>query len=198
MMRRAATSLFFVLFLCLGGVSTWSRAQVPSADAQISAAVQAAPEDLRAGARVIGYNSSQERVTLREGANRLICLADDPSDDEFHVACYHESLEPFMARGRELRSKGMSRTAVDSVRLAEIRSGDLSMPEEPTALYSLSASGSEGDPAQIPSDASRLHVVYVPYATGESTGLSTQPAGGRPWLMEPGRPWAHIMISVDG
>jgi hypothetical protein len=37
-------------------------------------------------------------------------------------------------------------------------------------------------------------VVYVPYATPESTGLSTTP-GTAPWLMYPGTPGAHIMIS---
>ena len=39
-------------------------------------------------------------------------------------------------------------------------------------------------------------VIYVPFATGESTGLATRPAGpGVPWLMDPGTAGAHIMIS---
>ena len=38
-------------------------------------------------------------------------------------------------------------------------------------------------------------VVYVPYATPESTGLSTTAVSGGPWLMYPGTPGAHIMIS---
>ncbi|HSM64226.1 MAG TPA: hypothetical protein VK833_09845, partial [Gillisia sp.] len=40
-----------------------------------------------------------EFVTLREGDNQFIVLADNPKQDEFNAACYHKDLEPFMARG---------------------------------------------------------------------------------------------------
>ena len=40
------------------------------------------------------------------------------------------------------------------------------------------------------------YVVYIPFATQESTGLSLRPNGqGHPWLMNPGTHRAHIMIS---
>ena len=40
------------------------------------------------------------------------------------------------------------------------------------------------------------YVVYVPFATQETTGLSLAPnAPGHPWLMFPGTAGAHIMIS---
>jgi hypothetical protein len=42
----------------------------------------------------------------------------------------------------------------------------------------------------------RLHVVYLPYATGADTGLPTRPAGRGPWLMEAGEPWAHVMYGL--
>lgn len=175
-----------VLLLPLAG-----RAQSPpDAATQISAAVKAAPESMRDAATVVGYTDEGTTTTLRESPGTLVCLADDPTDNGFHGACYHESLAPFMQRGRELRRQGV--TAVDSVRRAEIEDGTLSYPDHPAALYNLSGSY---DPATDEvNDASRLRVVYVPYATGESTGLPTQPQGG-PWLMEPGRPWAHVMIS---
>jgi hypothetical protein len=35
------------------------------------------------------------------------CLASDPAVARFHVACYHHSLEPFMACGRALREQGI-------------------------------------------------------------------------------------------
>lgn len=38
-------------------------------------------------------------------------------------------------------------------------------------------------------------VIYVPYATGESTGLGTKNLPGVPWLMDAGTTGAHIMIS---
>ena len=37
-------------------------------------------------------------------------------------------------------------------------------------------------------------VIYTPYATPESKGLTTK-AGSEPWLMYPGTAGAHIMIS---
>ena len=45
-------------------------------------------------------------------------------------------------------------------------------------------------------DVRPLYVMYMPYATTESTGLSSQaPMEGAPWLMDAGLPWAHIMYS---
>jgi len=161
----------------------------PNPETQVTAAMKAAPESMRDGATVLGYTDDMTLTTLREGDGQLVCLADDPQEEGFQTACYHESLEPFMKRGRELRRQGV--TAVDSVRRAEIESGALSYPERPTALYNLS--GTYDADADTVRDASRLRVVYVPYATAKTTGLPTRPQGG-PWLMEPGQPWAHVMI----
>lgn len=183
--------------LCLfwSAFASTAAAQVPPADRQIAAAVSAAPEPLRAGATVLGYSNYHHLVTLREGTNDLICLADDPAESNFHVACYQRDLEPFMARGRALRAEGRTGGEVESVRLAEIRSGVLKMPDHPSALYSLTGRADSVDPATgIASGAEPLYVIYLPYATPQSTGLSTVPVGGQPWLMYPGLPWAHIMI----
>jgi hypothetical protein len=176
----------------IGGLT--ACAQEPPAEQQIAGAVSPLPEDLRDGAAVLGYRGSQ-LASLREGDNAMICLADDPAVAGFHAACYHEELEPFMARGRALRAEGYQRPAIDSVREAEIEAGTLTMPREPRALYSLS-SDQEYDPVGgVPTDASGLYVIYMPYATERSTGISATPAGDRPWLMFPGKPWAHVMIS---
>ncbi len=56
---------------------------------------------------VWGYDASKKLVKLREGTNDMICLASNPDGEQFHVACYHKLLEPFMARGRELRAQGV-------------------------------------------------------------------------------------------
>lgn len=172
--------------------------EIPSPEKQIAAAVSPAPADMKDGATVLGYNSSGELVTLREGSNELICLADDPNVDRFHVACYFKEMEPFMERGRELRAEGLSRDEVIETRKQEIESGQLHWPDKPMALYSLSGAenGYDYSSDQLNS-ASPLYVVYVPYATEESTGIATKPASeGAPWLMNPGEPWAHIMIST--
>src|SRR5687767_14584761 len=68
----------------------------PPAAEQIAAAVLAAPADRRAGAGVLGYDEKGALVTLRESTNDQVCLADNPKETGFNVACYHKDLEPFM------------------------------------------------------------------------------------------------------
>src|SRR5437899_4374648 len=163
----------------------------PPAD-QIASAVLAAPKERRADATVLGYNAKGEVVTLRKGTNDLICLADDPADKSFSVACYHKDLEPFMARGRELAAqfKGKDR---HEARWKEVEQGKVAMPREPRMLYVLTGSGYDAAKGEVTNSYLRW-VVYVPYATPESTGLSTTPRPA-PWLMYPGSPGADIMIS---
>jgi hypothetical protein len=184
-----------VLSAALAVAAGTAQAQTKSAEQQIAEAVSPLPEGIRAGAEVRAF-AEGGLFTLRAGSNAMICQADDPSREGFHAACYHRDLEPFMARGRELRADGMTRPEVDSIRLAEIEAGALEMPSQPTALYSLSSDHDAWDAATgMPVDASGLYVIYLPYATAESTGISAQPARDRPWLMYPGTPWAHVMIS---
>ncbi len=163
----------------------------PPAD-QIASAILAAPKDRRDAATVLGYNDKGAVVTLRKGTNDLVCLAHNPSEKSFSVACYHKDLEPFMARGRELNTqfKGKER---HEVRWKEIEQGKVPMPHEPRMLYVLTGSGYDAAKAEV-TNAYLRWVVYVPYATPESTGLSTSP-GPAPWLMYPGTPGAHIMIN---
>lgn len=169
-------------------------AQGVSKDAQIAQAVLAAPEDRRAGAAVMGFEGGK-LVSLRPGTNDLVCLADNPAVDGFSVACYHKDLEPFMARGRELSAQGVTEDKVrDQTRYDEIKAGKLTMPKEPRALYVMT--GKSIDTAGKVEGAYTRWVLYVPFATGESLGLPTRPAGpGAPWLMDPGTGGAHIMIS---
>ncbi len=170
-------------------------AQVPAPELQIAGAVSAAPEGLRAEATVLGYRNYHRLEVLREGSNGMICLADDPSETRWHVACYHRDLDPFMRRGRELEAAGVSRGQVDSARMSEVQSGALKMPEGGRMLYNLYAPGDSLDQATgLARGTTRLEVVYLPYATTETTGIPTRPGGGLPWLMYPGKPWAHIMI----
>jgi hypothetical protein len=189
-MLRSVTAAAGALLLSLP-----LAAQVPTTEIQIAGAVSAAPEGLRAAATVIGYRNYHRMATLREGTNEMVCLADDPSARSWHVACYHRDLDPFMARGRELEAAGLSRSAVDSIRLADIKSGALRMPEGPRMLYNLFAPADSVDQRTgTARGAVALQVVYIPYATPETTGLPTRPGDGLPWLMYPGKPWAHIMI----
>lgn len=163
---------------------------------QVAAAVLPLPAQFRDGARVLGWREGTPRlVTLRQGTGSFVCLAPNPAAKRFHVACYHRSLEPFMARGRALREKGVDGEKLDSVRFAEVRAGKLVMPRQPAALYSLTGPMASYDRATgNVSGARPLFVVYISGATAASTGLTDKPAENTPWIMFPGTPKAHIMF----
>ena len=167
----------------------------PSPARQIAAAVSPLPEPQQKGARVLGYDSNGKFGTLRSGTNDLTCIADDPSGKQFHVACYHNSLEPFMARGRELHALKKSREAIDSIRLNDVKSGRYKMPSRPAALYQYYASRDSVDANGGVKGAQYLYVVYMPYASYKTTGITEAPMDGAPWIMYPGKPWAHVMVS---
>lgn len=170
--------------------------QVTDAEAQIAAADQAAPAGDRGATTVYGFREDGTLVTLREGSNELICLADDPSREGWSTACYHTSLEPFMARGRELRAEGVTDgNELASRRWAEADAGTLAMPDKPATLYVLTGDGFDAESGEVENGYLR-YVIYIPWATPETTGLSPQPGGpGAPWLMFPGTAGAHIMIT---
>lgn len=169
--------------------------EVPAVSQQIAIAVQAAPEALREGATVLGYDPAGALVTLREGSNDLICLAHPPGDPGVRVACYARSLEPYMKRGRELKAEGVPDVQRQQRRWKEAEAGTLPMPKVPAVLYVLSGSGT--DPANgAVLEPYRRYVVYTPWATSASTGLAETPmAPGAPWIMFPGTAGAHIMIN---
>jgi len=165
-----------------------------SADEQMTQAVLPLPAEMRAHASVLGYSPEGKLTLLRNGNGSMTCLANDPRSARFHVACYHKSLEPFMARGRALRAQGVKGDMVDSVRFREAREGKLKLPDAPALLYALTGEKDAYDPATKSARARALFVVYMPYATSETTGLSAVPAQGTPWVMFPGTPKAHIMF----
>ena len=79
------------------------------------------------------------------------------------------------------------------MRFREARDGKLELPKGPASLYSLT--GGTFDPTKGTAEgAAPLYVVYIPYATPASTGLSDHPISDGPWLMLPGTPKAHIMF----
>ncbi|NNF14019.1 MAG: hypothetical protein HKN72_12380 [Gemmatimonadetes bacterium] len=197
-MRASSSSLLRLLPvpLCLVLAVSPATAQAPAPSVQIAAALQAAPEAERAGATVLGYAADGSVTTLREGSNSLICLADNPAQEGWSVACYHESIEPYMARGRELRAQGVTDPQeVTRQRFAEAESGDLPMPEEPAMLYVMTGDAYDAGSNAVRNPFTRW-VLYTPWATLEETGLPPQPAApGQPWLMFPGTPGAHIMVT---
>lgn len=174
-------------------ISLARAADIPSPDWQIKTAVLAAPEAARNAATVLGYDSAGALVTLRPGSNNFICLADDPKQKGFSVACYHKGLEPFMARGRELAAQGKNANEIFKVREEEVKAGKLPMPDK--SILNVATGTVDAATGEV-TDLYTRYVIYIPYATPESTGIPLAPiADGAPWIMNPGTHRAHIMIN---
>jgi hypothetical protein len=174
-----------------------SKNELPSAAIQIKSALLAAPKEKRDSCTVYGYSADKQVILLRQGTNEMICLADNPDDPGFSVACYVRELEPFMQRGRELRKQGIKDDSLFNEREKEVKAGTLQMPKQPAALFVYSAKDEEFNPAtgEVKNGYLR-YVIYIPYATVASTGLPEKPsADGMPWIMNAGTHGAHIMIN---
>jgi hypothetical protein len=172
------------------------QAIVP-AELQIKTALLAAPSGQKDGAMIYGYNSKSEFIVLRKGTNELVCLADDPAQKGLNVSCYHKDLDPFMERGRLLKKDGKSVQEIFTIREEEVKSGKLKMPTQPATLfvYTANEENFKAETGEV-KDGYLRYVIYIPYATAESTGLPLKPdAPGMPWIMDPGTHRAHIMIS---
>ena len=99
-----------------------------------------------------------------------------------------------MARGRELVAQKVTGQKRNDIRWKEVADGKLKLPREPRSLYVLTGSSYDAASGKM-NDAYLRWVIYVPYATPQSTGLSTKGSDGAPWLMGAGTAGAHIMIN---
>lgn len=191
-MKYQLTFICFLLFV------TWTSAQeIPSKEIQIKTALLAAPEEMKEGAMVYGYDEKGEFVVLRKGSNNLICLADDPKSPGFNASCYYKELDEFMERGRQLKKEGKNTKEIFDIREAEAKSGKLKMPKDGATLFVLTAEDADynRNTGEV-KDSYLRYVVYIPWATSESTGLPLRPSGpAMPWIMDPGTHRAHIMIN---
>ncbi len=189
----------------MDSISNDVKKQLKSIDtdeALIATALMAAPKESRSGCKVIGYNMAGEFVTLKEGDNEFICLADNPNQEGFSAACYHKDLEPFMARGRALKDEGKTGQEIFNIREEEMKSGQLNIKTGLT-LHIYYGGKTVYDPETSEVEGAQYrYVVYMPWATSESTGLPEVPLStNHPWIMNPGTHKAHIMFTplpMDG
>lgn len=190
-------NILLSIFLLGLGFNGLAQNSIPSAEVQIQTAVLAAPANKREHASVYGYNEKGEFILLRKGSNEMICLADDPKIPGLNVASYHKDLEPFMKRGRDLKMTGKTPKEIRDIRDEESNTGKLKMPKQSASLYVYTAKAEDFIPETgFVKNGYLRYVIYIPYATAETTGLPLKPdSEGMPWIMDPGTPRAHIMIS---
>lgn len=200
MSRALLPALLFTVVAVPLAAQTTAVAEAASsawtAEQQIAAAVLPLPETMRDGAAVFGWKG-KSLVPLRAGTNAMLCLAEDPARKNFHVVCYHRDLDPFMAAGRARTALGLTREAVDSARHADIAAKKWAMPSHPTLLYEIFApEGAYDVTSGKLTGGTPVFVIYTPYATDGALGASLAGlGGGTPWMMYPGEPWAHLMIT---
>ena len=144
-----------------------------------------------------GYDNKGDYTLLRKGGNEIICISDDPSQAGFSVAAYQADLDPFMARGRELKKQKKTSQEIFDIREKEAREGKLALPKQASTLFVYTAKDEDVNmQTGVVTNGYLRYVVYIPYATPASTGLPLKPEQpGQPWIMHPGTHGAHIMIS---
>ncbi len=174
--------LLTIVFV-LTGVALGQTANKPI-EQQIAEAVSPLPAEWQAGASVVSYDTQVQKTLLRTGTNSFICIT-DPPEPGYMVSCHHQNIDPLLSRSRELSVEGKSDKKRLAILTKEAREGKISLPEVSTHYLLV---------GPAPVNAVPLTTVLIPYATGESTGLSEKQNNRGIWLMRPGMANAHIMI----
>lgn len=191
-MTRSISFFLAIVF----SLTTAACAQNAADKHAVNQAISAAPDELKEGATVYGYNSDGTLRLIRQGTNDLICTPDDPDKEGFETACFQKDIFDYIARGRVLRAEGMDGQASVAKRKEEIAAGTLPFVKGQATQYIRYGDNATYDEAtgQVLNSSVRF-VIYIPGATPESTGLPTAPMGpGAPFIMDAGTFRAHIMI----
>ena len=190
--NRESFSMYGRPVRCGHGVA--AAQDLPATAAQIAGAVLAAPEDRRGGAMVLGWDAPvrwsrcgrQQRsgVHGRQPEGRGLQRRLLPQGSR----ALHGP-RPRADRARRHRGHAAGRDALEGSRQQEARH-----PQGSGCWPLRTGKSFDAATGQV-ADAYTRWVLYVPHATGDTTGLATKPAPGVPWLMDPGTAGAHIMIS---
>ena len=169
-------------------------AYAASLDETVAAAILPLPEDLRAGATVVQYDSSTgERKVLREGTNQVECEPENPADG--FTRCYSKLTVPRRQLEAKLHAQKRPDKEIQDAVAAAIKDGAIKAPQFGTMAYRLSKKDTV---------IKRLWVMSVPFATPATLGVSNvsqrdaaMKGHGLPWMMLEGTAGAHIMIPIN-
>jgi len=189
MKRLIGVAVVFLLACALSPRIVFAQ----SDQAKIAQAVLPLPEDLRADATVFMYDTATgERKILRQGTNFVEC---QPKGEDGFTWCYNKSTGARRDFQAKLKAQKKSDKEIQDAVAAATKDGTIKAPTWGTMSYRLSS-----DEGRI----KLLWVMSVPNATPEQVGVSTVSqrdaalkGQGKPWLMLPGTPGAHIMIPIN-
>jgi len=193
--------VFATFFLFLGLIVRLQAASETTPQ-EIAAAVLPLPEQLRSGAAVVRLSPTGVPELIRSGTNNMVCIAGRPGDDTFDIRCYHQDFIEVVYRGFQLRAQGVAGTEVADRIEAEIKTGKIHLPEQPTAGYRClgPASGYNASSNALSGEIRCWQSIHFPFRTAHEMGLMDEseiPAALRasmPYVMSSGRYWAHVMI----
>jgi hypothetical protein len=157
-----------------------------SKDEQIKTATSALPAALRDGATVISYDSKGLPQVLRQGSNHIFCV-DGSTPDRFAVSCRGDSLRAASDFSAKEKAAGKDAKAIAADTDAAYTSGQLTRAPAGSTIYNLGG--------KTQAEAKPLWVVLMPNVKGEDLGLPTaRMNASSPWMMNSGKPGAHIMM----
>ena len=162
-----------------------ATAPAQTAEELVAEAIIPLPDHQKDDATVVRYEADGRRTVLRQGSNAMVCEPDAPAPG-VRVWCYDESFVPRMNEVAKLRARG-ERNALVVVDAAHAAG---TVPNANMGSLMRFWSGPDRQHAR------RMTIIWVPGATGDSTGLPIEPSAGRAWLMCPAGPRAHIMVGA--
>ena len=113
----------------------WTLALIAVAisPAPIQSATLLLPPELRESASIVSIDEVGTVRKLREGAGKMVCIADQPGDNFFDARCYHREFIPYLYRSRQLAAEGVADRDLDARIEQELKAGTLHVTMTPTA-----------------------------------------------------------------
>ena len=157
-----------------------------ASQAEVDAALLAAPAQLKDQATVIKWKPDQTYTTLRKGTNRLVCYdrSGFPLQQAFSIECTMLGNLDRAAQNMKIEALGDRAKAQAAFDEAE-KNGSRVKPEFGSVWYHIQGA----DQAR-----GRGHVtIAMPGATTATLGLPDNGRGGGVWIMNAGTTTAHLM-----
>lgn len=193
---------FVMLFSMLG-----APAQSPAAPAmpmpkteaeEVTLALSAAPEPLRAGAGVFVLGPDGYR-RARATTNGLTCLVDHDRSDTFEPICWDDegaaTIMPVAMDRAKWRAEGVSADEIDRRVHQRFADGTYRAPRRSGVAYMLSAHNFVFNGERVIHFSPHV-MMYAPYLTNRDIG-STGNDPAMPWILNEGSPHAYIIIVTN-
>jgi len=176
-------------------------------EAEMQAAVEALPSELRSEAGLIRFGEGEEVVWVREPKNNLVCNLDDPQDSGFQVRCYHREMWAAVRHWQAVfDTLGGDRRAAYREFDRQVREGEFEMYTAPSVGYAMEGPDYSYDweSGAIMSEMAKWQDIYLPFATAEELGATRYREHSEqglhsfmPFVQVPGTAFARITIQHE-